>query len=109
MASESIRVVLLDVDGTLIDSNDAHAQSWVDVGEEMGYDIEFDAVRRMIGMGGDKVLPKLTGLEEESDEGARWKKQTSECMKRSGGPEFTRFSTRVPKRARSSPPLLPNR
>jgi hypothetical protein len=25
----------------------------------------------MIGMGGDKVLPQLTGLEEDSDEGSR--------------------------------------
>ena len=64
-----ISVVLLDVDGTLIDSNDAHAQSWVDVGGEFGYDVEFDDVRRMIGMGGDRVLPRLTGLAEESSAG----------------------------------------
>ncbi|CAN5756291.1 HAD family hydrolase [soil metagenome] len=66
-----IRAVLLDVDGTLIDSNDAHARAWVDVGEECGYDIEFGHVRWLVGMGGDKVLPRLTGLDEESDEGAR--------------------------------------
>jgi phosphoglycolate phosphatase-like HAD superfamily hydrolase len=68
---EDIAVVLLDVDGTLIDSNDAHAQSWVDVGTEFGYDISFDEVRRLIGMGGDKVLPRLTGLQEESAAGER--------------------------------------
>ena len=71
MKSDDIAVVLLDVDGTLIDSNDAHAQSWVEVGAEFGHDIEFDDVRRMIGMGGDKVLPRLTGLEEETEEGQR--------------------------------------
>ncbi len=68
---EDIAVVLLDVDGTLIDSNDAHAQSWVDVGTEFGYDISFDEVRRLIGMGGDNVLPRLTGLQEESAAGER--------------------------------------
>ena len=26
-----IRGMLLDVDGTLLDSNDAHAQSWVEI------------------------------------------------------------------------------
>lgn len=66
-----IRAVLLDVDGTLIDSNDAHARAWVDVGDEFGYDIEFGRVRWLIGMGGDRVLPELTGLEEESDEGRK--------------------------------------
>ncbi len=65
------KVVLLDVDGTLIDSNDAHAHAWVDVGKEFGYDIEFDHVRWLIGMGGDKVLPEVTGLEEESEEGQK--------------------------------------
>lgn len=64
-----IRAVLLDVDGTLIDSNDAHARAWVDVGEEFGYEIEFGRVRWLIGMGGDRVLPDLTGLEEESERG----------------------------------------
>jgi phosphoglycolate phosphatase-like HAD superfamily hydrolase len=65
------RAVLLDVDGTLIDSNDAHARAWVDVGREFGHDIEFDRVRWLIGMGGDRVLPQLTGLEEESEDGER--------------------------------------
>ena len=64
-----IRAVLLDVDGTLIDSNDAHARAWVDVGEEFGFEIEFGRVRWLIGMGGDRVLPDLTGLEEESERG----------------------------------------
>jgi HAD superfamily hydrolase (TIGR01509 family) len=65
------KAVLLDIDGTLIDSNDAHAHSWVDVGKEFGYDIKYDHVRWLIGMGGDKVLPEVTGLEEESDQGKK--------------------------------------
>jgi HAD superfamily hydrolase (TIGR01509 family) len=66
-----IRAVLLDVDGTLIDSNDAHAQAWVDVLAEFGYELEFERVRWLIGKGGDRVLPELTGLEEESEQGER--------------------------------------
>lgn len=65
------RAILLDVDGTLIDSNDAHAQAWVDTGAEFGYEIDYERVRWLIGMGGDKVLPELTGLEEESAEGKK--------------------------------------
>jgi HAD superfamily hydrolase (TIGR01509 family) len=77
----AVRAVLLDVDGTLIDSNDAHARAWVDAGREFGRDIEFGEVRRMIGMGGDKVLPRLTGLEEESDEGARLLERRGEIFR----------------------------
>jgi phosphoglycolate phosphatase-like HAD superfamily hydrolase len=65
------RAVLLDIDGTLIDSNDAHARAWAETGDELGYDIPFEKARPLIGMGGDKVLPRLTGLHEESDEGRK--------------------------------------
>ena len=70
-----VRAVLLDVDGTLLDSNDAHAAAWVDVGREFGYEIDFVEVRWLIGMGGDRVLPHFTGLGETSDKGARMLKR----------------------------------
>ena len=59
--------VVLDVDGTLLDSNDAHARSWVDTFQELGYDIRYDAVRPLIGKGADKLIPELTGLDAESE------------------------------------------
>lgn len=62
-----LRGVLLDVDGTLVDSNDAHARAWVDAFREFGFDSDFLRVRPMIGMGGDKLLPSITGLDHESD------------------------------------------
>jgi HAD superfamily hydrolase (TIGR01549 family) len=65
--SSTLRGVLLDVDGTLIDSNDAHASSWADTFREFGFDVPFDRVRPLIGEGGDKLLPELTGLDHESD------------------------------------------
>lgn len=67
----ALRTVLLDIDGTLIDSNDAHARAWVDSLREHGYVIRFEQVRPLIGMGGDKVLPQLTGLDPESGEAER--------------------------------------
>ena len=68
-ASDRPRAVLFDVDGTLLDSNDAHARAWVEAGERFGYEIGFEHARRLIGMGGDKVCPALTGLDHESAEG----------------------------------------
>jgi HAD superfamily hydrolase (TIGR01509 family) len=67
----ALRTVLLDIDGTLIDSNDAHAHAWVGSLAEHGYVIAFDEVRPLIGMGGDKLLPQLTGLDPESGEAER--------------------------------------
>jgi HAD superfamily hydrolase (TIGR01509 family) len=65
------RAVILDIDGTLLDSNDAHADAWVDVGREMGYRIDWEHARRLIGKGGDKVLPELTGLQEDEPDGEK--------------------------------------
>jgi HAD superfamily hydrolase (TIGR01509 family) len=59
---KTVRGVILDVDGTLVDSNDAHAHAWVLALEQGGHQIRFDQVRPLIGMGGDKIIPRLTGL-----------------------------------------------
>jgi beta-phosphoglucomutase-like phosphatase (HAD superfamily) len=44
-----IRGVIFDVDGTLVDSNDAHAHAWVEAMEEQGYHISFEGVRPLTG------------------------------------------------------------
>jgi beta-phosphoglucomutase-like phosphatase (HAD superfamily) len=51
------RAVIFDIDGTLVDSNDAHAQAWVEALSEHGRHVAFTRVRPLIGMGGDKLLP----------------------------------------------------
>jgi HAD superfamily hydrolase (TIGR01509 family) len=63
--------VIFDIDGTLVDSNDAHAQSWVDTFAEAGYDVPFDVVRPLIGMGADKLLPKTIDVRHDSEEGKK--------------------------------------
>jgi phosphoglycolate phosphatase-like HAD superfamily hydrolase len=76
----AIKGVIFDVDGTLIDSNDAHAHAWVDAVAEFGFDASFDEARRLIGMGGDKLLPALIGLEEDDDLGDRISKRRGEIF-----------------------------
>ncbi len=61
-----VRGVLTDVDGTLVDSNDAHARAWVEALAEFGYAVPEREVRRMIGMGGDRVLPRAVGVDAGS-------------------------------------------
>ena len=62
------RGVLLDVDGTLVDSNDAHAHAWVEVLANHGHDVAFARVRSLIGMGGDRLVELVTGIPKDSDE-----------------------------------------
>src|SRR4051812_37437634 len=57
-----IRGVLLDIDGTLVDSNDAHARAWVDAFAKSGYHVSFDKVRACVGMGGDNLIQAVIGL-----------------------------------------------
>jgi HAD superfamily hydrolase (TIGR01509 family) len=69
--------VLFDIDGTLLDSNDAHAQSWVEIFRRHGRDIAYERVRPLIGKGGDKLLPELTGLDAEAGEGKQMTEERS--------------------------------
>jgi HAD superfamily hydrolase (TIGR01509 family) len=64
MAS-SVRGVIFDVDGTLVDSNDAHARAWEEAFREAGYPVPFEKIRPLIGMGGDKLVPALTGWSKD--------------------------------------------
>lgn len=60
------------MDGTLVLSNDAHAEAWVKAFAYYGYKIAYDEVRRLVGMGGDKIIPKLVpGLNNESGMGKK--------------------------------------
>ena len=56
------RGVLLDVDGTLVDSNGAHAHAWRDAFAEFGFDVAYEQIRSRVGMGGDHLIESLIGL-----------------------------------------------
>jgi len=75
------KAVLFDIDGTLVDSNDAHAHAWVRAFSEAGVRAAFKAVRCAIGMGGDKLMPAVAGIEEESALGQRISKRRQEMFK----------------------------
>jgi phosphoglycolate phosphatase-like HAD superfamily hydrolase len=64
-----IRAVFFDVDGTLLDSNDAHARAWLDALRGQGKNVPFDLVRSKIGKGGDRLLMEVAGIDEDSVEG----------------------------------------
>jgi len=83
----AIRGILLDVDGTLVLSNDAQAQAWVEAFKAHDRDVPFDKVRPLIGMGGDKVVPELApGLSGEDGEGKKIADTRKELMMTQFGP-----------------------
>lgn len=64
-ALEHYRNFLFDVDGTLVDSNDAHAQSFIDaLGDHGVRNVSFQALRNLIGMDGESILCRV--LDEET-------------------------------------------
>lgn len=61
--------IILDVDGTLVDSNESHARAWVEAFERAGHLVPYQRIRSLIGMGGDKLIPAASGLSAETPEG----------------------------------------
>lgn len=77
---DRIRGVILDVDGTLVDSNDAHALAWVEACAEMGYDVRYVDTRRLIGMGGDRLVYHLVGLGPRDKKSKKLRDRKSELF-----------------------------
>jgi HAD superfamily hydrolase (TIGR01509 family) len=61
------RAVLLDVDGTLIDSNYHHALAWHRAFREHGIVLPVWRIHRHVGMGGDQLIPALAGEDVDAD------------------------------------------
>ncbi len=83
--------MIFDVDGTLVDSNDAHARAWVQAFTEQGITVAYDSVRRAIGMGGDKLMPLVAGIAEDSREGEKISKRRKEIFQRDWLPRLHPF------------------
>ncbi len=58
------KAVMLDVDGTLVDSVALHAVVRMDVSHDFGHEVGFNDVRGQIGRGGGR-LPPVFLLEED--------------------------------------------
>ncbi|MCY1702184.1 HAD family hydrolase [Deinococcus sp. SL84] len=64
-----LRALFVDLDGTLVDSNDAHARAWVQALADQDITRDQGEVRPLIGMGGDQLVPELTGKSDSSELG----------------------------------------
>ena len=59
------RAAILDIDGTLVDSNYEHVRAWYGAFREHGVTVPQAWIHRSTGMGGDKLVPHLLGWAED--------------------------------------------
>jgi HAD superfamily hydrolase (TIGR01509 family) len=69
----SARIAVLDVDGTLVDTNYQHALAWYRAFRSLGETYPLWRIHRLIGMGGDRLVAALGGddVEERIGDDAR--------------------------------------
>jgi HAD superfamily hydrolase (TIGR01509 family) len=56
--------VIFDVDGTLVDTVDFHAEAWQRALSQFGFEVPYESVRSQIGKGGDQFLPVFLSEDE---------------------------------------------
>ena len=54
-----IRVVILDIDGTLMDTNYLHVEAWAQAFEEVGQRPPRSRIHHQVGKGSDKLIPEF--------------------------------------------------
>lgn len=65
-----VRALFLDIDGTLVDSNEFHVQAWDEAFHSAGYHVDKADIRSQIGKGGDQLIPTLLPGLSKADEHA---------------------------------------
>ncbi len=75
-----IDTVVLDIDGTLIDSVDAHGWSWREAFRVLGVVVPSWKVHRAIGMGGDRLVAAVTNAAVEASIGDEVRSRQSEAL-----------------------------
>jgi HAD superfamily hydrolase (TIGR01549 family) len=77
-----LEALLLDIDGTLVDSNDKHADCWVEAFAHFGKKVDWEIIRRQIGKGGDLLVPDTLNAREMRTFGEDLKEFRGDLWKR---------------------------
>ena len=76
------QAMLLDIDGTLVDSNDLHADCWVEAFAHFGRKVDWNVIRQQIGKGGDLLVPDTLNAREMRELGEAVKEYRGDLWKR---------------------------
>lgn len=85
------KAVIFDIDGTLLDSVDLHAEAWQEAFRHFGYEIPFEEIRSQIGKGGDQLLPVFLSEEELKEKAKALEKYRGELFKKNYLPKVKAF------------------
>ena len=77
-----VQAVIFDLDGTVVDSNDLHAEAWREAFQHYGKDFPINALHHQIGKGGDKYLPEFLSTAEIREFGSELEEFRSDLFKR---------------------------
>jgi len=77
----SATVAILDIDGTLVDTNYQHAIAWYRAFRRHGIALPVWRIHRHIGMGGDQVIAALTDERTEREQGDEIRSTESELYR----------------------------
>ena len=69
MSAPGLPAAILDLDGTLVDTNYHHALAWFRAFRQHGFVLPLWRIHRHIGMGGDQLVPTLLGESAAEDRG----------------------------------------
>jgi beta-phosphoglucomutase-like phosphatase (HAD superfamily) len=87
-----INAAIFDIDGTLVDSVDLHAEAWRAAFKKFGKTVPFADIRCQIGKGADQLLPVFWSAEELSKFGEDLEEYRSELFKKEYLPRVKAFS-----------------
>ena len=76
-----VTAAIFDLDGTLLDSVDAHAHAWQDAFADFGHQIGFADIRRQIGKGGDQLLPVFLTAAQRAEIGDKLEAHRAKLFK----------------------------
>jgi phosphoglycolate phosphatase-like HAD superfamily hydrolase len=65
----AVTAVIFDLDGTLVDTNDAHVEAWLAAFRDFGYHVPRSRILPEIGKGGDKLVPSILGEDSNEQDG----------------------------------------
>ena len=81
----ALDALIFDLDGTLVDTNAAHVESWVRALAKHGYTIDADRIGPEVGKGGDNLVPSVLGPTADARDG--------DALRKTVGEEYVRIVT----------------